>query len=435
MNRRLALAAICSLLAMTGCQAPPTPRSVLVIVVDTLRADHLGVYGHQLPTSPQIDAWAESGIVFERAYSTSPWTLPSVASLLTGKRPRTHGAGQLTDRGGRAELADGVASVAEAFSAAGWSTGAIVANPHLSARFGLDRGFATYDDSLARQPWTARRAETVIERAMGWLEKHAEERFFLLVHLIDPHLSYDPPSPFRGAFTNGEASSRNVRLGVVRTALAAGDSSRLPFLAAAYDEEIAYVDSQLGRLREFLRNTGLDRSTLVVLTSDHGEEFGEHGSFEHGHTLFDEVLRVPLIIWHPAFDGERRRRAVSLQDLAATLLDATGASPASGWGQSLLGSRSGDAPLVAESTLYGEQQQAVISPPWKLILGSETGSVQLFRLDRDPAESINLAAEHPKIVTQLSATLGSDSGAAGDRPPVKLDEAARRELEALGYLQ
>ncbi len=424
-----------------GACAGPAPDSALVIVVDTLRPDHLGVYGGQRPTSPRLDGRARRGLVFERAYTTSPWTLPSVASVLTGQLPSRHGAGRRVRGSPRASfspVAPDLPTLAEELGRNGLRTAAIVNNPFLHARFALDRGFAVWDYAGGGRR-KMRRADVVVDRAAAWLRDHHSERFFLLLHLFDPHLNYDAPAPFRDRFTGSQAPpvQRDLVLRQVRRALDRGEKIDFGLLAAAYDEEIAFVDAQLGRLFTVLDELRLDRRVLVVVTADHGEEFGEHGGFEHGHSTFEEVVRVPLVLWGPGVRPGRRGDAVTLLDIAPTIYAALDLPPPRGLpGHSLLSTAAEGRCVVAERRLYGPDEQALIRWPWKLQV-RQNGTAALYDLDRDPKERTDVAAEESELVrlllAKLAACTADRSGPA--TAPVELDPAAERQLRSLGYIE
>ena len=425
-----------------------------MIVVDTLRPDHLSLYGHPRPTTPRLDRRAERAVVFERAFSTSSWTLPAVASILTGRLPSGHGARSLGD-GEDAErsLAEAIERGAKTFSPldvatptlastladAGYTTAAITSNPFLDPKFGLDRGFASYDQVPRRK------ADAVTDAALAWLREHHRGPFFLFVHFMDPHLPYRPPAELRGRFTaeidsHGNYSAAGVRS--LRKALPELSAAQRAFLEASYDEEILFVDRELERLLKGLDALGAGDSTLVMLTSDHGEEFFEHGGFEHGHSLYDEVLRVPLVVWETHAEAGRRELPVSLADLTPTALEALGVrSPtrlegSSFWPQILDGNRRSDRRLIAaQGILHGGDQQAIIDWPHKLIHERELGVFELFDLATDPGERENLATEEPAAVDSLrrAARLLRETERSGEA--LELDATTLEELRALGYIQ
>jgi arylsulfatase A-like enzyme len=429
-----------------GCDSP----AVILIVVDTLRADHLGTYGAARFTSPELDAYARRGAVFEHAYAPSPWTLPTVASVFTGLLASQHGAGSLLTVDRKvlfARLGDGPTTLGEHLRGFGYPTHAVAGNPNLHPRFGVSRGFDTYDYRAGGMDHI-RRADAVVEASIAWIKARRGAPFFLFIHLFDPHMNYDPPEPTRGRFTGG--------LPAGRLALPFAESSRVragrlwlsgdeqAFVRAAYDEEIAFVDLQLGRLFTALRNDGvLDRS-LVIFTADHGEEFWDHNGFEHGHTLYDELLRVPLIVWGPGVRPARIDTPVSLVDIAPTILDALAAPPiADAAGVSLWPLLTGGAEpppriLFADHIRYGPERAAVVRWPHKAVIDLDTGARQLFDLEQDPGERVNIAAKEPATMSALAAEISERVIAREAQPApeaVTLDSATRQRLQELGYLE
>lgn len=451
---------------------PGSRSSVVLIVVDALRADHLGTYGYSArPTSPNIDLWAEQGLVFERAWATSPWTLPSFASILTGHLPSAHAAGIEVGEGAAAEveegaevevvaarnfvtLSEGVPTVASILAAEGFATGALVANPFLDPRFGLGRGFGYYDHYDTSNS-ELRPAAEVVDLALEWIDANSSRPFFLLVHLFDPHLDYDAPAPFGGRFaTAGDEGFVLPVQGLwpTRNRVAEMSTAEREFITAAYDEEIAYVDAEIGRFLQGLQQRGvLDRS-LVALTSDHGEELFEHDGFEHGHAMYDEVLRVPLILWGPRVAPGRESVPVSLIDLAPTILEAAGVASSAGEapafpghslpGLSLLDTARTAWPeqrvIIAERLLYGPEAKAIVRWPYKAILEIESGKAMLFDLVADPGEHDDLAAQRPEELGVLLGELAerlSEAGALGVATEADIDEGLLRRLRALGYVR
>ena len=300
------------ILAASGCQAHAA-RSVLLVVVDTLRADHLGVYGYDRPTSPHLDVWAEGGAVFDQAFGTSPWTLPSVATIFTGRLPSRHLAGIFNrgpdghppDRSQFQQLDPALPTLAEIAAASGIATGAVINNAFLGPQFGVARGFETYDFSSAGNK-RLRRADVVVDLALTWLQKRGAAPFFLVVHLFDPHMDYDPPEATRGQFSSALVETGLPRVTErIRATLRRGQPFDREYLVALYDEEILFVDRQLKRLFDALDGGGLPDDVVVIVTSDHGEELFDHGWFEHGHSVYNELLRVPLIVRGPGIRPAR----------------------------------------------------------------------------------------------------------------------------------
>lgn len=424
-----------------GCRQAARPPSVLLIVVDTLRADHLGAYGYARPTSPNIDALARSGAVFERAHATSAWTLPSMASLLTGLTPSRHGCGVERDADGKAlrrkflGLAPGARTLAEALAARGHATAAVVTNNFLKPAFGLQRGFEHYS---VRHSADARQA---VDELLAWFETRPEAPFFVLAHFFDPHMPYDAGTGARGAFTQGLTSRMALPVDALRELRRTG--ATLPaedqaFVTAAYDEEIAFVDAELGRLLASLRAAGALDDTYVILTSDHGEELFEHQGFEHGHSLHQEVLHVPLIVSGPGIEPRRIATPVSLLDVPATICALTGAKPGGIEGTPLVRALrgEGEAPrnLLAEGTLYGEHQSALLAWPRKLIV-RPSGSLA-FDLERDPGERARkpIEGEFAGLRTELQQRQQADRSRATPAFQVELDPEVESQLEDLGYV-
>ncbi len=421
---------------------------MVLVVVDTLRADHLGVYGYGRPTSPELDRWAQKGRVFDHAYATSPWTLASVGSLYTGRLPERHGAGFKFRRRSFSSLDPAVPTLAEMFGAQGYSTAAIITNVYLGRTFGLDRGFATVIDLAGDESAPPATADAVIDRALDWLAKRSSgEPFLLYLHLLDPHLPYGAPPPDRGRFTRGYSGPlelpfdrlRQVRSGALRLTEADRD-----FIVGAYDEEIAFVDRQLGRLFVGLEAAGLLESGLILLTSDHGEEFLEHGGFEHGHAMFQEVLKIPLIVWGEGIESGRAEMPVSLVDVLPTLSEAADLSRprdvdgASLWGALSRGEELRPArPIAAQWTIQGPQQQALVAWPFKAVVNLRSGRAHLYDLAADPSEGRDLADADQLRMRELVAELRR---ALADRRPAEdtaatLDDRTERQVRALGYLQ
>jgi len=380
------------------------PPSVLLISVDTLRADHLGIYGYPRPTSPTIDALGRSGVVFEKALTTAPWTLPSHVSLLTGLYPGFHG---VQDDG--TKLAAEIPMLAEAFRKLGYHTLAVVSHVYVSSEFGLDRGFDSFDDSLIAGGAKNPIAEVVVDHFLDAMSEVPEGRFFAFVHLFDPHWSYTAPEPFFTRFA--DPSYRGPIDGSIE-ALTPFFPPNQPMQPAdlrqaidLYDGEIAYTDAQIGRLLDELWKRGRLENTVIVFTADHGEEFKEHGQLGHGKTLFHEMMRIPLIIsGHPVFSaGTRRRDVVSLIDVAPTLLHLAGGEAMPGvQGMSLVEERPPEEIVFGESLRFGMDMRMAYLGNDKLIHHLVGDNRAYFNLATDPAERRRMR-EDPTQGTLTSA--------------------------------
>ena len=429
-------------------EAPNAPDGVLLIVVDALRPDYLGVYGYERMTSPHLDKWAEQAAVFERAFTTSPWTLPSFGSMLTGELPARHAAGSRVRESNwtvSSRLNDALPTLPETLAAAGFVTGAIINNPWLPRGVGLERGFDTYDYKSPDEQ-NHRRASEVVELSLKWIAESSESPFFFMMHILDPHMPYDAPAPVRGRFTSGMPGGfelpvvepRKIR----KRAQSIADSER-QFITAAYEEEIAYVDQELGRLFTALEEVGLFERLVIVLTADHGEELFDHGDFEHGHGMYQELLRIPLLVWGPDVLPGRHTAPVSLVDLYDTILESVGATSTAGtagqslWSAVTKGEEIPERPILAEATLYGPERRAIIRWPLKLTLETGVGRRRLYNLETDPGEQSDLAPEEERAVEYLSNELRSTMQAARqgvEAEALPLDEEMLRELRSLGYV-
>lgn len=404
---RLGIAAL--LLIGIACGKSSEPL-VLVISIDTLRRDHVSAYGYERETTPNLDRLAAEGAIFDTAVSTSNWTLPSHMSLFTGFSPSSHQVEDDRDR-----LPNSVGTLAEAFKRAGYETAAFTSHLYLDGRFGFRRGFDLY------QTVVNRRAQDVSDRALLWLQRHEQAPAFLFLHYFDPHWDYAPPPDFAKRF--GEADPLYGTFSFLKPHLARLDLSPaiMRQIHTLYDAEIAYTDHHIGRVLDWLRAQGRLEDAVVVVLSDHGEEFGEHGALGHGGSLHGEVTRVPLIIRHPPSirAGTRITALATLKDIPATLLALAGVTAVPQFleeGQVLIRRPGSAAPqedriAILESTRWGPKRFAVRSLRYKLMSGShfappilimqldglvsrELDPVELapgfYDLERDPGESNNL---------------------------------------------
>jgi choline-sulfatase len=417
----LATAAIC----LVSCQADDPPlaaRNVLLITIDTLRADRLGGFGYPLETSPAIDALAERSVVFENAQVQSAWTLPSLASLMTSLHTSTHGAWSFDSR-----LDESFTTLAEQLRGAGYATFGVASHVFLDDRYGLQQGFEAFDTELVTDFVASHEAITspqVSERGIRWLEERAqhESPWLLWVHYFDPHATYR------------EHPGVSERFGTL------SDSQR-------YDGEIAFTDRSIGLLLDRLSELGLAEDTIVVLVADHGEEFGEHGGDGHGRTLHREVVHVPLIIHAPGLTPKRISRRVSSVDVLPTLLELLGLPPPHpSAGRSLLAAMRGeelaDEPVLAELGLNpGNPIDSLSLGGWKLMRQRKTGRTLLFDLVLDPGELEDLASQRPERVAELLARLdravAEAEALAGEfvrAGPLQLSDEEIERLRALGYV-
>jgi arylsulfatase A-like enzyme len=416
----IGLAALTVLVA--GCGKHEPPLNVIIIGIDTLRPDHLGCYGYERDTSPRIDELSMRGTLFEDALSQSPWTLTSFASVFTSLYPSQHGASAMDSR-----LRTDIPTLAMILLKRGYSTAAIVNAPFLRPEYKLDRGFEYYD---YKPPFAGRIADGTTADALSWIDAHADEPFFVFVHYFDPHLPYSPPEPYRAQFYPDYAgnlpSSFSLDLYPRARAtsfetLKALSPDDWDYIRALYDGEIRFTDKAVGELLEGIDAKGLRENTLVILLSDHGEEFFEHEGFEHGHTLYNELLNVALVMSLPGRipEGKRVSGHVRLIDVAPTVLDFLGIErPRHFEGASVKPLITGDADVVtpdggllpsgmgyAEAMLYGTERKCILAYPWKYIYDIDTGGRLFFNLIDDPGENKNLADTRPEALGPVEEVL------------------------------
>lgn len=384
MKRFAAWALYAALVFGVGCEpaAEKTPPAlnVIMICIDVLRADHVGTYGYERSTTPALDALARSGIVFEQAISPAAWTKPGVASYFTGRLPRQHGV-YLGSREVDGKLvADAIrdeeTTIAELFRDNGYRTVAVVANPVVDPDFGYAQGFESFVDS-------EQSGKGIRDNFLSWLDDNVEDQpFFAYVHFNDTHLPYDPPEEYEHEFGEIDASVdfrgpdwKTLKYGVREGTISINEKDRAAMINL-YDAELLYVDAQIAAIMTQLKKRRLDKNTLVVVLSDHGEEFLEHGGIDHGSSLYDELLRVPLIMRFP--DGEfgefRYTAPVSTLDVLPTLADWAGFEPPADLAGRSLKRYIENRDLDYDREVYSEgshkagYQQALRIGDWKLIV-------------------------------------------------------------------
>jgi len=439
------------LLLAAGCAATDaTPRrarpSVLLLVVDCLRADHVGAYGYPRPTTPTIDTIAGAGTLFSQAFSQASWTRPSVPTLLTGLYPSEHGLTSFgNDRddaiGGR-KLASEIITVPEALKTAGYATALIGEQYQLSPRFGLDQGFDFY---RYRTAGSARTHKLFFE----WIDGLGGQPFFSYLHYLEIHWPYCPKSRTRDVFSDGDSDIdlcrdwRKLRDDILdgRRTLSAADQRAM---VARYDEEMLGLDIRLADLKNDLAERGLWDELMVIVTSDHGEEFFERGTMGHGQSLHEELIHVPLIIKPPASwrwpRGQKTDALAEVRDIAATILDAAGVELTALRGPSLLPWASPAAPSIPPHEFIvseGHRTVATRTVDWKLIVDVTEQTEQLYDLREDPGETTDLSDRRPEdlqrmreLVADWRAGLVSITGSAAEALDPELEEG----LRALGYL-
>jgi arylsulfatase A-like enzyme/Flp pilus assembly protein TadD len=418
---------LCFVLGITHVQAaasnPPrkTKPNVILITIDTVRADHVGCYGAKNIQTPTLDALGRDGVIFERAISQVPLTWPSHAAILTGLYPFQNGVQDFTGQ----PLESRFRSVAQAFKQQGYVTGAVVSAFVLDRSWGLARGFDFYDDAFSPEQFAHRdlglvdrRAADSVTRALAWLKKNPRRPFFFWLHLYDPHSPYDPPEPFHSEYKNHP-----------------------------YDGEIAYADHELGRMIAWLKQNQLYNQSLIVFLSDHGESLGEHGEHEHGFFTYNATVHIPLIVKPPAGSGIRSGRVsrpVETVAVAPTLLQVAGIHdaiekqfPVPGLFQ---------LPVAESDASYSETFYPFSSFGWSPLHALETSRYhyidapipELYDLTADPEEKNNLAPDQTAVVSVLKDKLKTrlqDHPFTPTQPnSSELSPDALEKLRSLGYV-
>jgi len=381
-------------------------KNILLITIDTLRADRVSVYSDTHVTTPNIDRLARKSAVFKRAFAHTPVTLPSHASILTGTTPLYHGI----SGNNRFRLDEKFLTLAEHLKKSGYKSAALTASFVLNRQFGLDQGFDRYNGPEKRVEW---KAEKIVTSAIRWITG-TKGPWFLWVHLWDPHYPYDPPEPYKTKFSKD-----------------------------LYSGEAAYTDAQLGVLFGYLDRTGLSENTIIVFTSDHGESLGAHFELEHGYFAYNETIHVPLIIFDPGFRHATIHHTVSHIDIFPTVCDLVGtATPAHVQGRSLKPIMKGEERM--ETPVYFEAKMAYYSRGWPPLTGFIDKDMkfihlpipELYDLKKDYGEHRNIAssADIPgagrkldRLIKQLTGPL---RGLAGKKP----DSGSSKKLRSLGYL-
>jgi arylsulfatase A-like enzyme len=429
-----------TLVVLTACTQRPQDkvaiRGVVLVSLDTLRRDHVSLYGYGRSTTPRLDALGREGIVFDDAVSVSSWTLPAHLSMLTAVEPAAHGGID-----GHHGFNQAVPTIAQTLLREGFVTHAITSHIYVSSEYGLQAGFDRFDYREGRL------ATEVADRALEALDGIGTRPFFLFLHFYDPHWPYAPPPPFAGSFGPGQSPGEATLARPPAEAPPRDPRS----IINDYDAEIRYADTELGRVLDHLRRTGLDRNLLVIVTSDHGEEFADHGGYEHRRTLYEEIIRVPLVVQGRGISPRREAASVTLLDIAPTILEAVGLAPqATHQGRSLLGSVSardayGETELGARHT--GARTRKLFlragAKGAKLILSMDRRSgrtllEEWYDLEKDPGERQGIAPRdnvRADLRDRLVRRWRQAQARAVAAPGVELTAQQAERLQALGYTE
>jgi arylsulfatase A-like enzyme/Flp pilus assembly protein TadD len=414
----LLLAAAAVAVSRLMVEVRPSIRNVVLISIDTCRADHLNCYGFARRTTPNIDAITQQAVLFENAYTPIPLTLPSHSSMLTGTYPPYHKVhDNLSCRLDESNL-----TLSEILRERGYTTGAVISSSIISSQFGIGQGFETFDERFVEKVGlhndVERRGGEASRVACSFLEQHKDKSFFLFLHYYDPHTDYAPPEPFATKYADD-----------------------------LYSGEIAYTDSCIGQVIEKLKGLGLYDSTLLIIVGDHGESLGEHGETEHGYYIYQSTMRVPFIIRPPGFRGAKRvKDVVSLVDITPTILGYLDiAIPVHVQGLDLSGYSGSRSHSNTDRQVYLESMMATMygCNPLLGLAGQQykyirTTNSELYNLPNDPAEKNNLIVEQAKrarlMQGQLEELVGKLSAGRQVGSEMTLDDETRRRLESLGYV-
>jgi arylsulfatase A-like enzyme len=407
---------------------PPHPHAILMLTPDTLRADALRVYRPAAPPTPALSSLAQDSVVFEQAISPAPWTLAAFASIHTGLSPDVHRVLSFTSR-----VPNGCPTLAERLREAGYSTAAIGYNPLLTPAYNLHRGFERYamfprqlnrsvgakllSCFLPREFGQETDTTSLTDMAIDWLQRNHHRPFFLWLHYFDPHMPYEPPAAFVPEREPPARVGARVRLDLfykIRQGHFVPTAEEADWIRALYEAEVRLVDANIARLLKVLKDLGLYDEMLIVFTSDHGEEFWEHGGFEHGHTVYEELLHVPLFVKLPGSKSTSRiSRPISTTSLAPTVLDLCGVrldlhdfsapSLAPLWSETP--SAAVNTPIVSTGCAYYENQIALRLNNMKYIRRLLTGREELYDLTRDSHERVSLVAVRAEALAEANDCL------------------------------
>lgn len=421
----------------------PKEYNVILIGIDTLRADHLKCYGYQRDTAPNTDRIALQGSIFKRAYATTSWTLPSFHSIFTSLYQISHGV--VTDY---LRLDESFITMAEILKDNGFLTAGFISAPYLKSIFGFSQGFDLYEESPSSpnnpMAQSARTSHKLSKLVLPWIRKNRNERFFLFVHYWDPHYDFIPPKPYRKMFNPDYKGWMKGRDFVDDDRINPDmDEEDLKQLLALYDGEIRWTDSHLGLLFEVLEKLKLDDKTIIIIVGDHGEEFFEHGEKGHRNNLYNETIHVPLIFKIPGIKKPRTIEAVvSIVDILPTVLDILEIeNPTLMEGRSL------------KSLIYGQEKEAhesvfselddylisMIKGSWKIIHNSESHEFELYNIKDDPLEIHNVfnrqSTQAYELMKELISWQKIKEKTKMIAPKVIQDEKTLKQLKSLGYIK
>ncbi len=417
------------------------PRNIVLISIDTVRADHLDLHGYDRKTSPAVTAMASQGVVFQHAISQAPWTLPSMASVLTSLYPSEHGA-----VGARTRINQDIETLAEKLRSSGYHTIGIVSHTFVDKKHGFAQGFDIFDESqiLGHNAITS---EALTQLAIKYLKAEEDKPFFLWVHYFDPHFTYvrHPEFGFASGYS-GELPDQIPGMGLGERRLSRED---IEFVRSVYDEEIAYTDAHIGRLLSRIKRMGLDDSTVIILTADHGEYFMDRGKLFHGKDVYEPLVHVPLVISGAIPDKLRGRevgQSVGISSIPKTIMELVGIDNHSFHGENLLAladNNRDSSPVFTEgSTAWSERhrKKAIIYKGWKLIYNIDRDTYELYHIDADRKERKNLWKDSSTRNSELAIFMKQEldkfpSKEATVVEDVEMSDEVIKHLRSLGYVK
>jgi len=447
------IAIIAVLIVVFSINRPPktSARNLIFILVDSLRSDHLNCYGYSRTISPNIDQLAREGILFKNSLSQSCWTKPSLSSILTANHPTSVGITGMNDA-----IIGNITTIAELLNKAGFHTAAFIANPYAGKEHGFTQGFDEYHTIFAQNPSEYEiNADELNREVFKWLEKNKDKKFFLMIFYLEPHTPYAPPEPYDRLFSPVSRASENLW----KEEPSDPSEDYLKALIDLYDGEIGFLDHELGRLFEKLKKLGLWENSLIALNADHGEEFFDHSGWQHSHTLYEELIRVPLIIKGPGLpQGVKVKTTVQHIEIFPTLFNLLGLKQSPTFtGQPATDLIEDPDTIVNKLTYHetylpGKSFIAARGIKWKIIYDLEKKTYQFFDLSKDPLEkndlitagggtsTPNLNSGTRKNFEFFKTSLHRLADQAGKLRSlrrafrgVKYDREAMRLLEGLGY--
>jgi arylsulfatase A-like enzyme len=429
-------------------RAPDAPPNVILIFVDTLRADHLGLFGYRRDTSPALDRFAAESLVFRNTTAQAPWTTPSIASALTSRYPWELGYANSRPP---AVLSDEFLTLPEIFAANGYRTGAVISHLLIGTKLGFGQGFERFDFANA-QGHQHMSSPSIVERAQRFLNSFHDVPFFLFLHFFDPHYAYMLHEPYDYDPDYAGHLDASVDQPELLKKIRSLSDEDIQYIRALYDSEIRFTDEHLGLLLEDLRERGLYENSLIVVAADHGEEFREREALHIGHssTLYQELIHIPMLIKLPgSAEGRVVDAPVGLIDLAPSIVEALALQVPDGHrfdGRALplrepdQFSELPEAPIFSETRVRGKYLQSVTLGRWKLIVDHRAERKSLYDLEADPGERNDLAASSPEIVETYTEMLANWTEDVWQKReglqlrPAELDRDEIEKLRALGYM-